>query len=170
VDRGPRRTSAPFLYISNGDARSAWYEQVASSSIRVGWRVIAANNRPLGRSAEAFASLAECVTAATRLHREVAQAASSVLFDIADGHWQWTVLLADEPVAVCVHSYKRRVECERALRQFLEAVAEIEPAADEVRRLGPNALRAYDRPPPPLVETSELSPLRTRPALRVAAP
>ena len=102
--------------------------------------MIAANNRPLGRSAEAFASLAECVTAATRLHREVAQAASSVLFDIADGHWQWTVLLADEP------------------------------AADEVRRLGPNALRAYDRPPPPLVETSELSPLRTRPALRVAAP
>jgi hypothetical protein len=108
--------------------------------------VVAGNNRPLGRSAAAVSSLDECVAAATRLHRDVGHADSSVLFSVADGHWGWTVALDGEPVAVSVHAYERRFECVRSLEQFLVAVAHAEPAPERVRRLGPTTPRGLDGP------------------------
>jgi hypothetical protein len=61
------------------------------------------------------------------LHREIGRADSSVLFDVADGHWRWTVALGGQSVAVSAHAYKRRVECIRSLEQFIAAAAHAAP-------------------------------------------
>jgi len=137
--------TARFIYISDQRSRSPWHDDSAADDTRVSWRVVAGNNRPLGRSATVFPSLAECVAAATALHREIGRADSSVLFDVADGHWRWTVALGGQSVAVSAHVYKRRIECIRSLEQFIVAAAHAAPEPDGLRRLGPNALRGYAR-------------------------
>jgi hypothetical protein len=134
--------TARFIYISDERERSRW-QDAATGDIRVSWRVVAGNNRPLGRSATVFPSLVECVAAATELHRGISQADSSVLFDVADGHWRWTVALGGQSVAVSAHAYKRRIECIRSLEQFATAAARAAPEPEGLRRLGPNALRGY---------------------------
>jgi hypothetical protein len=147
AERSQRRKSARFLYISDADARSSWHDRPAGLIVRVGWRVIAANNRPLGRSAEVFGSSAECAEDAARLRHGIERLATSVLFDAAHGYWQWAVALDGRAAAVCVNPYRRRVECERALAQFLDAVRTTDPTVDELRHYGPTALRAYDEAP-----------------------
>src|SRR5262249_48336344 len=132
-----------FLYISDDEERSIW-QRNAPAAGRVAWRLLAGNNRSLGQSAGTFATLAECVAAATRLHHEARQAASSALFDLFLGrHLRCTVLLDGQPVAVAAHSYGRKLECARALEQFLELVARAEPAPERLSRLGPNSLRPF---------------------------
>jgi ABC-type phosphate transport system substrate-binding protein len=59
---------------------------VVSPIGRVAWRVLAANNRPLGRSAQAFTSIEECLNCALALHREAADVGVAVLFSSSDGH------------------------------------------------------------------------------------
>jgi hypothetical protein len=142
VDRRLQQVTARFIYISDQRSRSPWHD-ASSADARVSWRVVAGNNRPLGRSATLFPSLAECVDAATLLHREIGRADSSVLFDVADGHWRWTVALGGQSVAMSAHAYKRRIECIRSLEQFIAAAAGAAPEPDGLRRLGPNALRGY---------------------------
>lgn len=140
-----RKAAARFLYISDADAPSNWHDRAAAVPSRAGWRVIAANNRPLGRSAFVFSSFQECVADAVRLHEQIETCTSSILFDASGGTWSWAVALNGQPAAMSVKPYRRRVECARALTQFLEALRTTEPVADQLRHLGPNALRAYDR-------------------------
>jgi hypothetical protein len=137
--------TARFIYISDRRSRSPCHDAPGADT-RISWRVVAGNNRPLGRSVTGFTSLAECVAAATRLHREIGRADSSVLFDVAEGHWRWTVALGGDSVAVSAHAYKRRIECIRSLEQFIVAAAHAAPEPDGLRRLGPNALRGYPGP------------------------
>lgn len=141
-DKRLPHVTARFIYISDQRSRSPWHD-ASGEDARVSWRVVAGNNRPLGRSATLFPSLVECVVAATQLHREIGRAESSVLFDVADGHWRWTVALRGQPVAMSAHAYKRRIECIRSLEQFIAAAAAATPEPDGLRRLGPNALRGY---------------------------
>jgi hypothetical protein len=139
------RRSTRFIYLSDATAPSTSRQRLAPVAARYGWRVIAANNRPLGRSSTAFDSYFDCRTAATRLHEGIAQATSSVLFNSVRGYWTWTVTIEGAAVAVCVHPYLRRIECVRALRQFVEAVAAGVPSSEGVRHFGSRALHEYDR-------------------------
>ncbi|HEY2044455.1 MAG TPA: hypothetical protein VGH11_17400 [Jatrophihabitans sp.] len=141
----PRKTER-FIFISDRRLAAAWRDTFAEPAVRFGWRVIAANNRPMGRSANAFDSLAECQADARRVHDAAARIQASVLFRPADSHWLWTASLDAAPVAVCVHLYNRRVECVRALSKFLAAISNVSPLETELRDLGPNAMRAYDPP------------------------
>lgn len=145
VDRRLQYVTARFIYISDERSRSPEHDG-SPADTHVSWRVVAGNNRPLGRSAREFATLPECVSAATRLHREIDRAESSVLFDVTDGHWRWTVGLGGHSVAVSAHPYKRRFECVRSLEQFIAAAARAEPEPDGLRRLGPTPLRGYAGP------------------------
>ena len=146
MSKDPAGKTARFIYISDGDNQSPWHARRDRSPVRVGWRLIAANNRPLGRSWVAFDSFEACVDAAALLHDRLGDVTSTAMFDTKQANWYWTVLLDDEPVAVCVHAYRRRVECMRALEQFLVAVRTTTRVADELRNYGPNALSVYDRP------------------------
>jgi hypothetical protein len=108
---------------------------------RFGWRLAAANHRPLGRARIAHTSLDECRADASRLRREWA-ALRSILATEA-GLWTWQLTIGAEPVAVCVHPYARRIECVRGLNQFLEAAGIAEPDEGVVRYFGPHSLRGF---------------------------
>ncbi|HEV7205467.1 MAG TPA: hypothetical protein VGN18_12720 [Jatrophihabitans sp.] len=123
-----------FIFLSNG----------VSEDERFGWRLVAANNRPMGRGIHAHDSLAACRAAATAIHRHRAGAATATAVDVARGHWTWRIGVDSTPSAVSVHRYLRRVECLRALAQFLAALELADPAAGVVRCFGPNSLRAYE--------------------------
>lgn len=146
TDLATKRTTR-FIYVSDATAPSSTRHTDNPTAPRYGWRVIAANNRPLGRSASVFDSYESCRTAAELLRDEVDKdrATSAVHFNNSRGHWTWSVTVDETPVAVCVHPYLRRIECVRALRQFVEAVAAGVPSAEGVRLFGTRALREYDR-------------------------
>jgi hypothetical protein len=140
------RRSTRFIFVSDATAPTAGRQSSTAAEPRYGWRVIAANNRPLGRSATVFDTYQDCREAAAALHDRVSETSSSVLFNTTRGHWTWTVALDARPVAVCVHPYLRRIECARALRQFTDAVSAGVPSADGLRLFGERALRGYDAP------------------------
>jgi hypothetical protein len=134
------RRVARFVFLSDADARTL-------TTARYGWRLVAANNRPLGRGVRAEASLDVCRDAAQRVHEAATDAVAAVQFDPGRGHWAWRVALGGTTVAVCVHPYLRRVECLRGLEQFLAAVRLARPDDGVVRYFGPRTLRAYDAEP-----------------------
>ena len=90
-----------------------------------------------------FPSLAECVESAVAVKDGLATATKIVAFDPVIGLWRWHILLDENPVATCVHSYRRRIECVRALTQFERTGAEADPQPPDVRRLGSRAMRDY---------------------------
>lgn len=110
---------------------------------RYGWRLVAANNRPLGRGMRADASLAASRAAAGRVHAAVAAGRPAVNVEVSRGRWTWQLHLEGVAAAMSVHTYLRRIECLRALDQFTRAVVAADPAAGVVRYFGPNSLHEY---------------------------
>jgi hypothetical protein len=131
------RRAPRFVFLSDG-MRSA------VEAGRYGWRLDAANNRPIGRAIRAESSLAGCRAAAEVIHREIESPARSAVVVVNRGQWTWRVAFDGTPVAVCMHAYPRRVECVRALAQFTAAVVAAEPAHGVVRFFGPNSLLGYE--------------------------
>ena len=131
------RRASRFVYLSDADER-------VMPTARFGWRLVAANNRPLGRAVHAESSYADCLVSAQRIHDEVDRVETAVSFNATRGHWSWRASLRGEAVAVCVHPYLRRVECERALGQFLVAAGSTSPDEGVIKYFGPNSLRGYD--------------------------
>jgi hypothetical protein len=144
--RTQTRRSPRIIFVSDASPRTRHPRTDSMVPARVGWRVIAANNRPLGRSATVFNSDHECQAAVGLLQDQLSDVVSSVLFDSVRGHWTWALLLGGTPVAVCVHPYLRRIECSRALAQFIAAIEVSEPEHERVRNLGVRALHAYASP------------------------
>ena len=119
--------SARFIVLSDREAPSANRDRELSISQRLTWRVVAGNNRPLGRSLVSYAAFEECVAATVTLRQRVAELKPVVVFDHAEAMWRWTVTLDDTPVAASVREYSRRVECTRSLGQFLEILSSAPP-------------------------------------------
>jgi uncharacterized protein YegP (UPF0339 family) len=139
-----RRGTPRFVFVS--DAAPRFEPELPVHQSRFGWRVVAANNRALGRSTGVYSSLAACRAAVDQLQRRSAQLHSSVRFDVASGRWSWALSLSGNDVAQCVHPYLRRVECVRALRQFLVTVQSAQSLPSNVRKLGARALQTYSAP------------------------
>lgn len=121
---------------------------------RFGWRLVAANNRPLGRSMNVVESLTACRHHADRIHRRITDAVPSTSLDLGRAHWRWLLELDGVAVAVSVHPYMRRVECVRALGQFVTAVGVADPEEGVIKHFGPHSLRDYglaSGPPGPAV-------------------
>ncbi|HEX3335549.1 MAG TPA: hypothetical protein VHS54_03760 [Jatrophihabitans sp.] len=111
---------------------------------RFGWRLVAANNRPLGRGISVATSLDACRASVWALHTRVAELTTAVASDDGRGMWFWRLRLADEPAAVSARPYLRRVECLRGLAQFVAALRASDPVEGVVRHYGPHALRGYE--------------------------
>lgn len=107
---------------------------------RVSWTLISANNRPLGRAAVTFGSLAEGHAAIELLSRQIEHASTSVVLAERDPNhrpsWTWTVRIEGRPVAVAAFRYARRYECEGSLNRFLAAVAVASAEPPTVFRVG----------------------------------
>lgn len=133
MDSGHARRQPRFVYLTDrpeGTARA-----------RFGWQLTAANHRPLGRSAAVMRTLDACRGAASDVRSSAGVDTVNVV--PALGRWRWELVLSGRVAARSIHRYARRIECERALGQFLAALAVAEPAAGVVRHYGPRALRVF---------------------------
>jgi len=102
-------------------SEAARWVDVATEGSWVAWRLAAANNRELGRSARVFTDLASCREAAARLQREIRRAESAASSD-PTGRWGWRLDLDGRPLATSARSYLRYRECHYNLVQFIAAV------------------------------------------------
>jgi hypothetical protein len=127
------RRPARFIVVSDQEARSANHDRDSSTPPRLSWRVIAANNRPLGRSTATYGDYVECVAATNELRTHAADLKTSLTFEHATATWRWSAELNGTLVAASVRDYLRRVECLRAANQFVEIAASAPAVVDEIR-------------------------------------
>jgi hypothetical protein len=100
------------------------------------WRLMSANNRPIGSSVRVYDDVESCRAAASSVHSASDALKATTQFDHLTGTWTWRIAQRETPVAACVHTYLRRFECLRAVQQFVTGVAEAEPEEGVVRHLG----------------------------------
>ncbi|WP_326575993.1 hypothetical protein OIE69_25605 [Actinacidiphila glaucinigra] len=108
----------------------------------VGWRLVGANNRELGRSAGTYASLVECQAAVLLLREHIAQVRAQLSMADAGGTWTWRVELGGRDVAVSGRTYHRLRECQQNLGRFLAAVPVAELTEGTAQRPRLRGLRA----------------------------
>ena len=92
---------------------------------RVGWRLLSANNRDLGRAAVAYPDSESCLGAVRHLRRRLPDAMVVTSRDRLE-YWTWSLRLDGTDVAMSSRHYQRRVQCEYASRLFLSLVLEAE--------------------------------------------
>jgi len=121
-----------FLFVAGTKpAQDSWFrwpdplglrtELVGSDGSWFGWRLAAANNRELGRSASVFADLDSCRRAVARLSSAIDSTVPATTVDDATGLRAWQLRLDGELVAVSARRYHRQRECLYSLASFLEA-------------------------------------------------
>ncbi|HKE66732.1 MAG TPA: hypothetical protein VKB59_19060 [Micromonosporaceae bacterium] len=85
------------------------------------WRLLAANNRDVARSAVTYPDLSTCLQAVSdlqaRVDETVAVAARSGRAD-----WSWRLRLDGQDVAMSSRTYQRRLQCEAACALFVTLV------------------------------------------------
>ncbi|MFJ3903016.1 hypothetical protein [Streptomyces sp. NPDC090025] len=108
---------ARFLYVVLG-AR----QRPVGDAQRIGWRLVGANHRELGRSALMFADPAECLAAVVLLRERIADGRALLTTTGTAGGWGWRLEIDQRPVAVSGRPYQRQRDCQYNLGQFLNAV------------------------------------------------
>jgi hypothetical protein len=124
---GSGMAQARFVFISDGVDGAG--DDVVD---RIWWRLVAANNRVLGRSVGADAGEDMCRERAAELSRRVDDALPTLATD-ARGRWTWTVALDAVDRAQCAHPFPRRVDCARTLTLFLQGLRAADPNTGPVR-------------------------------------
>lgn len=84
------------------------------------WRLVGANNREIGRSAQAFTDAASCRTGISFLRRQLGHLEARISCDEST-RWSWRLDLNGQPVAQSARVYMRRREAVANLEQFLAA-------------------------------------------------
>jgi len=98
--------------------RSADYEMHDSP---LSWRLLAANNRDVARSATPYPDLATCLKAVADLRAHIEDAVA-VAARSGRADWSWRLRLNGEDVAVSSRTYQRRLQCEAACALFTSLV------------------------------------------------
>ncbi|MFB7290397.1 hypothetical protein [Actinacidiphila glaucinigra] len=124
------------------DERGDRHDRPAAAAAAVGWRLVGANNRELGRSAVTYASLVECQAAVLLLREHIGQIRAQLSMADAGGTWTWRVELAGRDVAVSGRTYHRLRECQQNLGRFLAAVPVAELTEGTAQRPRLRGLRA----------------------------
>jgi hypothetical protein len=96
-----------------------------------GWRLLAANNRDVARSARLFGDVDECLVAVAELRRQFDRSVP-VALRIGRSEWSWRLRVDDVDVAVSSRSYQRRLQCTAACGLFLELVSQAVIADDTI--------------------------------------
>ena len=139
----PERREPRFVYLSDAESPGGDWRYVGVDP-RFGWRLDAANHRPLARAARLCDSVVACREAASEVRDRRAELAVVFGADAERGLWTWRVALEGTRVAGSAHAYQRRIECVRAYSQFVAALDVADPADGVVRNFGPRALRTFD--------------------------
>jgi hypothetical protein len=85
------------------------------------WRLLAANNRDVARSATACSDLDVCLDAVAYLQARIGDA-SAVAARAGRADWSWRLRLDGADVAVSSRTYQRRLQCEAACALFVVLV------------------------------------------------
>jgi uncharacterized protein YegP (UPF0339 family) len=85
------------------------------------WRLLAANNRDVARSATAYRDLDACLEAVAQLQGRIADAVA-VAARAGRADWSWRLRLDGDEVAVSSRTYQRRLQCEAACALFVVLV------------------------------------------------
>ncbi|MDQ1733619.1 MAG: hypothetical protein QOK10_3778 [Pseudonocardiales bacterium] len=141
------RAMPRFIFLTD-QAASRPARQGGDSAVRVAWRILAANNRAMGRSVGVFDSLEDCLAAASRLREEVETLTYAITSAAGTARWSWVVRSGGSSLAVSAHKYQRRIECVRGVRQFMTAIRVAVPSIHEVRHIGVRSFGIYE----PLVD------------------
>ena len=128
---GPARRSSRFDFIA-GLGASAFDDDPSS----VWWRVTAANNRALGRSALAFGSLADCRDNARAVQSRIDELVPSFASD-GRGRWTWSAALDAAAAVRSARPFARRIDCVRTLALFIDAARGADVDDADVRRVAP---------------------------------
>lgn len=133
---------ARFVFISDGVDDSDGSDD--GSDDRIWWRLVAANNRVLGRSVGTDIGEVACRKRAAELTERIDDAVPSLATD-ARGRWTWTVALDSVDRAQCAHPFPRRVDCQRTLTLFLEGARSADPQAGAVRYFAARSTSSVSR-------------------------
>ncbi|HEY1489281.1 MAG TPA: hypothetical protein VGF84_24465 [Micromonosporaceae bacterium] len=102
-------------------------DDVIEPDARFGWRMLAANNREVARSATTFADVASCIDAVDNLHHYIGEALA-IASRTGRADWSWRLRIDGMDAAASSRTYQRRLQCEAACALFVELV----PCADLV--------------------------------------
>ncbi len=95
----------------------------------VGWRLLGANNRELGRSATSFPDAEEALASISALRALAAAGEAHIVHDPATGLWAWHFGDHGQPIANSGRGFRHERECRYNLEQF-RAAAPTAPASD----------------------------------------
>jgi hypothetical protein len=95
----------------------------------VGWRLLGANNRELGRSAVSYDDAESALAALARVRDLAVSGQAHIVHHAGFGHWEWHLDDADAPVATSGRRFRHERECRYNLEQFRES-APSAPASD----------------------------------------
>jgi uncharacterized protein YegP (UPF0339 family) len=113
-------------------------EDLESSDVMLCWRMLAANNRDVARSAIGYSDLAGCMKAVAELQSRVTEAVT-VAARSGRADWSWRLRLDGEDIAISSRTYQRRLQCEAACALFIGLVRD---ATFDVVRPGEPAVPA----------------------------
>lgn len=85
----------------------------------VGWRLLGANNRELGRAVAAHPDVEAAVAALAGVRAAAAEGVSSIRYDPVTGLWRWLLLAgASDVVAASGRGFRNEGACRYNLDQF----------------------------------------------------
>ncbi|GIF25127.1 uncharacterized protein YegP (UPF0339 family) [Actinoplanes tereljensis] len=98
------------------------------------WRLLATNNRDLGRAASAYADAAAC-RAAVRWLQEHAGDLRVSIHRAGPSTWSWRIAAGETVVALSSRAYQRRIQAEQAASIVVVLIPDAELAGmDQSRR------------------------------------
>lgn len=111
------------------------------------WRLIGANNRPIGRSSQGYPDLAGCIAVVQLISTCDLAAGLRLLVDVDTGLWNWRLHRADEVLALSARSYQRKRECLYSAESFaaIAATATVPLGPEEVSLVNPRYGRTSAR-------------------------
>ena len=87
----------------------------------VGWRLLATNNRDLGRSSVSYPDQAACRDAVLLLQKH-APVLRVVTIRSGPSSWNWRLFDGDRVVAVASRDYQRRIQADQAAAVVLDLI------------------------------------------------
>ena len=97
------------------------------------WRLLATNNRDLGRAPTAYADAESCRTAVLWLQGNVGDLRIAIV-RAGPSSWSWRILAGETVVAVSSRDYQRRIQADQAATTALDLIPAAELVDLEPRR------------------------------------
>ena len=88
---------------------------------RVSWRLLATNNRDLGRAPTTYPDPESCRAAVLRLQRNVADL-RIVIVRTGPSTWSWRIVAGATVVALSSRDYQRRIQADQAATTALDLI------------------------------------------------